>query len=1107
MQSKASDQRDTLSRCFRVKTLRIMRLSAVLLIAAGLHVSAVGISQTVTISPRGTPLRAMSLERIFADIRLQTGYHFFYRNEDLAGTRPVSVRLENVPLRAALEKILNDQPLTFEIQGNTIFITRKTVAIAPGSPAVTDETPALAPGDIHGRVTNANGEPVAGATVVARSSRKIAIADNQGEFRLEGIADNETLVISSVGYEPRTVILKGKKDITIQLDQSQSNLDQVQVIAYGTTTRGKLISSISTVRSEDIRNLPVTSFDQMLQGLAAGVLVSNSSGAPGKTANTTIRGQNSINAGGPLYVIDGTPINSNNLGPLDYNLDPFTGINPDDIASIDILKDAGATAIYGSRAANGVILITTKRGKEGKASFTLNAMQGAGIPTGRLHLLGTKNWLALQREAFRNDNPGTPLPDELVKVDSTTNTDWQSLVYKPTTIGEYKMSMSGGSAATQYYMSGGYRKETNPLSGRKGLERGTFRLNLDNKASSRLNISASLGASRDVNQNTQDAANSYSAVDAALQAPPNMTPYDSAGNFTIVPIASGGVGNPLAIFKSKLDNTTTQIKTSVHIDYAIWKGLSFHTDLGNDYNSVISKVYFPKAVNAVIQNPLYDARITNEQVNTYSVEPQLRYNRTFRGDHQVEAVAGSTLQNTSASDNTTYGKGFASDNLQELGAAATTFGTSTTTQYSFTSLFGRLNYTYMSRYLVSGTFRRDGSSRFGPDNKFGNFWSLSGGWIFSREKLFRHLSFLTLGKLRSSYGIVGSDAIGDYTYLDQWTTSVYGAQPALNPFSAENPNVQWERTAKFDIGLDLGLLHDRVGMTVNYFSNRTDNLLVVKSLPSQTGFTAVAENLPAVVMNRGTELELNTVNIRTGGFQWTTKFNLTWQKNELSSFPGLATASSYNRLYQVGQPLSLLWGYKFRGVDRATGTPVYDGFNLDGSPSNKTDLFPGYQIIGRNSPDYFGGFVNNFSWKGWSLDVFFQFVHGTENRDLFNTLNNSSTSTANQEAGVLRRWQKPGDITQTPRAATIGYAWWVTSGIDEQSSRFVSDASYWRVKNITLAYTLPPELTSRLKLRSVRFYATAQNLAVFTRYRGVDPETGSNVAPVRMIVGGMNLNF
>jgi len=1086
------------------KTLRVMKLVTVAMIAFCVHVSAKTASQTITLSGR-----AMPLQRVFGEIKSQTGFLFFYRNEDLAGTTRVTVDLKATSLPRALETILQDQPLSYSIQGNTIFITKKVAAPNPATGSGQGQPDTTAPSrvEVHGHIFNEEGEALAGVNVVLSEPRGGTSTGTGGEFSLMA-APGATLTISSIGYAPTKLRVKRRdNEMTVTMVRSVNKLDQVQVIAYGTTTKGLLTSPISTVRSQDIRDFPLSSFSQMLQGLASGVFVSSSSGSPGKAPYVNIRGRNSIIGGEPLYVIDGLPILADPLDNGDIGLDPLIGINPGDIETIDILKDAGSTAIYGSRAANGVILITTKRGKQGKTVFTFNGTQGAGIPTGRLPLLKTKDYVALRREGFMNDNPSQPLPASLAKLDSTTETNWQDLVYKPTIISEYKLGASGGNAFTQFYMSGGYRRETNALSGKKGLDRETFRLNLDHKEGKRLKISANMAASRSENQNTADGGNAYAAVGAALSAPPDVKPYDSLGNFTAIPLSSGQVGNPLAIFSIKMNNVTTQIKTSTSINYEILDGFSFHTDMGYDYNSLTEKVYIPKAVNATLQNILYDAQILNSSANTYSLEPQLRLNKRWNTKNTLEAVAGTTFQKTLSSFNTLYGKGFPSDDIQEMTAASTTFGSSSSTTYAFNSLFGRINYIRSGKYIVNASFRRDGSSRFGPDNRFGNFGAVSGAWVFSRESFGRNWHFLSNGKLRGSYGIVGNDAIGDFSYIDLWQPFPYGNQPGSRPVTAENPDVKWERTAKFDIGVDLAFLNDRIGVTLNYFDNRTNNLLVSKPVPSQTGFTTVQDNLPGQVRNNGVEFELSTVNVHGSDFRWNTKLNLSWQQNILNKFPGLATNSAYNQHYALSKTLNLLWGYKFQGVDPKTGTPMYDGFNLDGSVKDPTALNPGYQIIGNFAPRYFGGFINNFAWKRFTLDVFLQFVQGVDAFNSLTVLNNSSTSNNNQVTDVLHRWRNQGDITDVPRAATTSTAWWVNSGIDDQSSRFLSDGSYVRLKNVTLAYSLPVKILSGMKMREFRIYVSAENLALITRFKGLDPETGGNVAPTRMIVGGVNLSF
>ena len=1077
--------------------LRVMKLTTILLLAACLQLAAKGYSQKVTLD-----LRDASLEQVCKEIRKQTGFQFLYDDYlvNLAGR--ITVRVKEVTVEEALAKALASTGFTFRMVEGTIILSPKS---NPTSPPL--EKSIL---KVQGRVLNEKGEPLEGVSIAVKGTAQTIMSDQEGAFTITVPNEDAVLVFSFVGYKTVEVPVKDNSNILLRLQLDIQRLSDVVSIGYGSIEKRRLTSPVAVVKGDDIKNLPLTSFDQMLQGLASGVFITNNSGAPGKPVSITIRGRNSINIGDPLIVIDGTPVITQSLGSsfgVDNRLDPLSGINPADIASIEILKDAGASAIYGSRAANGVILVTTKRGKEGKTSFTIDGYQGVGIPSGRLALLQTSDYIKLRREGYVRDNPSGSLPPELKAPDSLTQTDWQDLVYQPTTIGEYKASMTGGTAQTRFYLSSGYRRETNPLSGKKGLQRGTFRINLDHRATDRLNLGVSIGASREVNQNTSDAATSYSPVDAALLAPPNMKPYDSAGNFTVIPMPYG-VGNPIAIFQSKINSNTTQLKGSFNLHYKIYGGLSFHTDLGYDYNNLTAQIFFPKAVNAVLQNTLFDGSIFTNSTNSYSIEPQLRYDNSFKKEHQVSAVLGTTVQKRTTQTTTLYGKGFPSDDLQQLSSAATTDGSSAKIQYAFNSVFGRVNYSYRTRYTASATLRRDGSSRFGPGNKFGNFWSVGGSWIFSRERFLQNNKIISLGKLRASYGIVGSDALADFTYLDQYQPYSYGGQPGVRPLSAENPDVQWEQTAKLDAGMDLGFFDSRLNITVNYFKNRTTNLLITKSLPTQAGFSSIQDNLPAKVKNTGIELELSGVVVEAKNFKWVTTFNVTHEKNILEEFPGLEKEESFYKFnYKVGSSLNLLWGYKFLGVDANTGNPLYEGFNPDGSQKNPSDPFSGRQVIGRYSPDYYGGFRNNLSYKGFSLEVFYQFVQGIQIFDGLYDLNNSGTTANNQVVAVLDRWQKPGDQTKVPRAATSATAWWINSSIDRQSSRFVSDASYGRLKNITLSYQLPRTVLAHLKMKEIRVFATAHNAATWTHFSGIDPETGADVAPVKMWIGDINLTF
>ena len=969
---------------------------------------------------------------------------------------------------------------------------------------------------VSGKVTDAQtGESLPGVNVLLKGTGVGANTDLDGNYKISVPSEGGTLTFSFIGMETVQQVIGARSVIDVQMKTDVAQLSEVVVVGYGTTLKTELTGAVSTVDSETISRIPVVAPDQALQGLTSGVFVSGTNGTPGSGMNIRVRGQTSINAGNdPLYVIDGVVLQSGNLSQIGVGggeENALNNINPQDIESIQVLKDASSTAIYGARAANGVVLITTKRGKEGKPKIDLRAWTGVGQPTQLLDKASAAEQIELEREGFLNDNPGSiPRTNEQLGWDGSTNTEWIDLLFRDASISEYNLSVSGGAEKFKYYVSAGFRDEEGVALG-SDFDRYTFRTNTDYQASEKLKISSSLSLARSKSNRIEGDNNIYGYYSAAILTPSTRPIRDPETGEFVDALPSFNTNAIRIAERVRNEVTNNRAVANLNFTYDIIEGLNFKTDFSYDYIFFREDQYQPVSTAAGRGTNGFGAVAERDQ-GTWIVEPTLNYTNIFGSGHKVTAVLGGTLQERQRFTSYAEGTGFAREDLGYLTSAAIPSSVSSFTDiYSFNSIFGRVNYAYNEKYLASASLRRDGSSRFGPDKRFGLFYAVSAGWNFSEEDFF-NVDFITFGKLRASYGVIGNDQIGNFTYIGSFTGGAnYLDQPASAPSQLENPELQWEETSSIDLGLELAMLNNRINLNTGVFQQNTTQLLFADPVPWTTGYGTIQSNL-GEVMNRGLEIDLNTINVDAGGFRWKTNLNISFLENEVvrinSEEPIL---SGFASAIIQGQPLNTFYGLKWLGVDPATGESVFEDLNGDGIIGGDDN-----QVIGNHQPDFLGGISNSFSYKGLTLDVFFQFVSGV---DVYNNTlvfsQNVSAPWGLDRSVYERRWQQPGDITDIPKAtqrSTIDHT--------QDNSRWLSDGSYIRMKNVTLAYNLPSSLLERINLRSARVFVQGQNLLTFTNYNGGDPEVSTfgfsatalgtdflTIPQIKMISGGINIGL
>ena len=968
---------------------------------------------------------------------------------------------------------------------------------------------------VTGVVTDAFGV-LGGVTVTVLGTDKGTVTAADGSYRI--VASKGTVLsFSYIGYKTQTVVVGDTLTLSVVLEEDTLSLQEVVVNAgYYNVKEKERTGSISTVKADAIEKQPVANILGALQGRMAGVNIVQSTGVPGGGFSIEIRGRNSIRLEGnqPLYIVDGMPFSSESLGNTAISgpilpgsgINPLNAIHPTDIESVTVLKDADATAIYGSRGANGVVLITTKKGKAKKTQFTLNTYTGAGTITRKLDLLNTQQYLEMREEAFANDGI-TTLPFWAYDVNGTWDrnryTDWQKeLIGGTADVRSVQLGASGGSSTTQFMVSGTHYNETTVFPDDFGYKKSSFHFSVSHASSSdriRLQLSGIYVADE----------NDLLPIDltrtAITLAPNAPAVYDADGNLNW---ENSTWENPLRMLNGKYLSKTKGLNLGGRLGYTLTKDLEFSTSIG--YND--TRVQELSTTPHTIYNPAFgltsaisSAMFNNSFQHSWNVEPQLEWKKSL-SNSKFSVLLGSTFQEREASQLSNYAMGFASNSL------ITNLNAATTTQvmnhgenvYRYAAVFGRVNYIYKDTYILNLTGRRDGSSRFGPGKQFATFGAVGAAWLFSNyDGVRENIPFLSFGKLRSSYGTTGSDQIGDYQFLNTYmpTGIPYAGIIGLHPTRLFNADFSWEVSKKFEVALETGFLNDRIFLTAGYFSNRSSNQLVGIPLPGTTGFTSVQSNLNAEVANSGFEFELRTVNFSKVNFNWTTSFNITSLRNELLSFPDLAGSVYANQLV-IGQPLGIRKVYSFTGVDPNTGLFTFEDYNGDGLLTPTEDR----QKLVDTTPDFYGGIQNSITYKNWNLDFFFQFVKQVG-------LNSVSTSdlpgsASNMPVSVLDRWQTVGD-TNTGQLFTAGFNGDAVNNFYSyyiNSDAAYTDASYVRLKNLSLSYTLPKQI---MKEGSCKLYFQGQNLLTFTKFQGADPENQSQgrLPTLRMLTLGVQLSF
>lgn len=969
--------------------------------------------------------------------------------------------------------------------------------------------------DVSGVVTSDDdGSGLPGVNVVLKGTTRGVLTDSDGKYSIS-VPSNGTLLFTYIGFKEQEVPVNGRSVINISLSGDLQALDEVIVTGFGSQIKRELTGNIARLKMSESAEMPMTTFEQGIQGKAAGVQINQGSGKLGQTMRISVRGQSSVSASNePLYVIDGIPM-TQNTGRRDVNM--MADINPQDIESVEILKDASAGAIYGARAANGVILITTKSGKSGRTNVNFGMQFGSSKPTNILKFLNTKQYVDFYRMAAGNadvldemdpsdPNSNTAYMEDFFVTQSVgtfgtanqADTDWGSLAFQDAPQRQYDLSISGGSEKTSFYVSGQILDQTGILLG-NAFGRISGRMNLNHKVSRKMNIGINLGLSRSLNERVSG-DNSFGNPLQLVALPPMTPAIDPA---TGLPTGSppGDVSIPmyfnsmLYIGNSYFNTTNLRNIGNVYGDYEIFKGLRFRTEFALDFLNSHVERYYNSNTQRNTGAPMGIADQTYRRVENYNTNNYFSYIKDM-GLHGINATLGMSFQNSTAKDMYAEGQDFPSDAYKQIESAARkTDARSTRTDYSFVSYFARVNYKWSDKYLLGLSGRVDGSSRFGANNRYGFFPAVSAGWVVSEEEFLRNSGTVSFLKIRGSWGVTGNAEIGNFPQLGLFSGDAgYGGLPGQRPSQIGNPDLGWETTKQVDLGIDFGFLKNRINGEIDIYSKQTTGLLLAVNVPGTTGFTSIVKNVGSL-SNKGFELVINSDNL-VGAFKWKTGFNMAINRNKISELNDQIIeggVSSMSRAME-GQPLGTFYTVEYAGVDPANGDALWykntkneDGEIIDRSTTNRYNEAERV-VIGNALPKWTAGFSNTFSYKGVDLNVLFNGVFG--NKLNFYGVGRYSSANGrfedNQTVNQLAAWTPENRDTNVPQARLF-----YNNGA-QASSRFIEDGSFLRLRNATLGYSLPKNVISKAKLNSVRVYVTGQNLLTFTKYSGWDPEVNSD---------------
>lgn len=959
---------------------------------------------------------------------------------------------------------------------------------------------------VSGTIKDESG-PLPGVTVLVKGTSIGTETDFNGEFTLKVKPEN-VLVFSYLGYKTIEKTVGSTSVFNLTMVQDDNILDEVVVVGFGKQSKRNLTDNVAKISGKDLQEISTPSLQNTLSGKAAGVQVTQVNGKVDGGVKIFIRGVSTISSSKePLYVIDGVPIINANESGNGAPTNPLISLNPNDIESIDILKDASSAAIYGSRGTNGVILITTKKGKEGRAQVSVNFSQGVSTPTNKREWLNASEYAELLTEAIRNRVPAWSqaqadswVNNRLTRYSGgkdwkTVDTDWQEQAFQNGFTKQADVTVSGGSAKTSYFISGGYNDTKGIVRG-NDLERINFRSNISNKASDKLlvGINASLSDTK-INRIAND--NAFVTPLQAIAQTPTSPIYKSDGTLNDRTLYAN------FLLEDKYAGYVTKLSTvlgNVFAEYEIIPALKFRSEVGYNLFSQTEDRF--RGSKAPFQATGGEATFTSVRRQVVNLNNYFTFDKRFNDSHDLNVVVGMSFEKGKRRNQFVTRVGLASDDLNtpSSGAKITSAGGGRT-EYAFLSYFGRATYTIDNKYIVKGSLRYDGSSRFGKDHRYGLFPAASVGWIASEEDFLSDSKTLSLLKVRASWGVTGNAGIGNFPSLGLFSPAGYNEKSGLAPTQLANPALKWEKTSQIDFGVEYGFLDNRITGEIDFYQKRTNDLLLNKPVPATNGFSSITENIGAM-KNSGIEFIVNTKNIVKDNFSWDTSLNVAYNKNEVTSLPSGQIISGRN-IIKEGESISSFYLVEYAGVDPANGNALFvkNTKRPDGSlDKSTTSNYSEAQriIVGNPFPKVIAGLTNRFKYNNIDLSFTFQGQFGAS---LYNNAGRFQSAgfgggLDNQTKDQLQRWQKPGDITNVPRPIAFR-----VNG-SQHSTRYLQSADFIRLRNITLGYNLPQSVLDKLKLSKVRIYATGLNLITITNYDGYDPESSNDSSATSSVVAG-----
>ena len=1044
-------------------------------------------------------VKGISIEEFFKEIQGSSDYMFFYKDDVLNTNKKVSIKLNEANIIKVLDKAFSKTNLSYKVDGKQVIVkkTKQKPTIALTNNQVKQEKV------VTGLVVESEGFALPGVSVHVKGTSTGTETDFDGKYSIK-VPAGAVLEFSYIGMIKQTVTVGDKTVIDIKMEESTASLEEVVIVGYGSLKKEELTGSVAVMKGTELEQAPTSSFEQSLRGGVAGIQASALDGAPGSNTEIRIRGIGSINASSePLYVIDGIPIQAGSQSTNDNDgasSNVMASINPNDIESISILKDAASTAIYGSRGANGVILITTKQGKTGKATIELKTLTGFNSQASKniLKPLNAAQYKELYIEGYVNlglteaeaqtqlDNYYTQQIDP--STGEATDTNWLDAITRTGVTQSYDLSIRGATDKVKYFMSGGFMEQGSYIIG-YDFSRFSGRTNLEYKASKYLTISNNISIANITSTTAPDAGSWNNPFKSTLELSPLIPIYDEEGLYNADHLAYFPIGsNPVG---SLSGDDLWETKTSRIIDNLAFtvtpiKNLIFRSQWNFDILSVNESTYYNRRYGTGYDTNgyAYEANTTNK---TWVGTQTLDYSLTLNDSHNLNFLAGYEAQQTVRESFSASGSDFPNDVVKTLSTAAAEYAVSgTKTEYTFNSMFLRGNYNIDHKYYLSGSVRRDGSSRFGADNRYGTFYSVGASWNMFKEKFINNISFIDVLKLRTSYGLTGNAAIGNFASLGLYGYGDdYDGSPGGTPQQLANPELTWETQENFNIGLDFGLFGEING-TVEYFDRLSSDLILDVPISPTTGFTELTQNFGSM-SNKGLEITLNADIINNKDFRWSVGFNTTFIKNEITDLDEDYTSGAFRR--QVGQDFQSFYMYGWAGVDQTNGDVQY--FTDASETTITNDIGDAERYLSGKSatPDFYGGFNTSFSYKGFSLNAGFMYSSGNY---LFDSrakgslgdgrLTPRSTATYVYE----NRWVEGKTDALFPK-----FQWGGQSGSNQSNvTRWLYDGSFIRLKDLTLAYDFPEKVASLLHLSSARIYARGTNLLTFTKDKDlyIDPE-------------------